>query len=115
MDAAAFFRALGDDTRLRCLALLHAEGELCVCELTHALDLAQPKISRHLGQLRQAGVVESHRRGTWMHYRLHPDMPAWVRAVIEDWAADQAGSAPYADDRRALDAMPDRPQNACCA
>jgi ArsR family transcriptional regulator len=115
MDAATFFRALGDATRLRCLALLHAEGELCVCELTHALDLAQPKISRHLGQLRQTGVVDSHRRGTWMHYRLSPDMPEWARAVIDDWAAGCAGSSPYAGDREALHAMPDRPANACCA
>ena len=115
MDAAAFFRALGDDTRLRCLALLRAEGELCVCELTYALDLAQPKISRHLGQLRQAGVVESHRRGTWMHYRLAPDLPDWARAVIDDWLAGCAASVPFGDDRRALQAMPDRPENACCA
>ncbi|HKJ71208.1 MAG TPA: metalloregulator ArsR/SmtB family transcription factor [Gammaproteobacteria bacterium] len=113
MDAATFFRALGDDTRLRCLALLHAEGELCVCELTYALDQAQPKVSRHLGQLRQAGVVDSHRRGTWMHYRLHPELPDWAAAVIDDWA--QAAAAPFADDRRALHAMPDRPDNTCCA
>ena len=115
MDAAAFFRALGDDTRLRCVALLHAEGELCVCELTHALGLAQPKISRHLGQLRQAGVVESHRRGTWMHYRLHPDLPAWARAVLAEWAGARADASPYIDDHRALQAMPDRPEKACCA
>lgn len=115
MDNAAFFRALGDDTRLRCVALLHAEGELCVCELTYALDQAQPKVSRHLGQLRQAGVVESHRRGTWIHYRLHPDLPAWARAVIGEWVAACADSEPYRSDRRTLHAMPDRPENTCCA
>ncbi|HKL78686.1 MAG TPA: metalloregulator ArsR/SmtB family transcription factor [Gammaproteobacteria bacterium] len=115
IDAAAFFRALGDETRLRCLALLHAEGELCVCELTYALDLAQPKISRHLGQLRNAGVVESHRHGTWMHYRLHPELPAWAAAVIADWLAGCAEASPFKEDRQALHAMPDRPENACCA
>ncbi|MEF8982373.1 ArsR/SmtB family transcription factor [Thiohalorhabdus sp.] len=115
MDAATFFRALGDATRLRCLALLHAEGELCVCELTYALDLAQPKISRHLGQLRQAEVVEAHRHGAWMHYRVNPDLPDWARAVVDEWARAAVAAAPYADDRRALHGMPDRPENTCCA
>jgi len=115
MDTAAFFRALGDDTRLRCVALLHAEGELCVCELTYALDQAQPKVSRHLSQLRQAGVVASHRRGTWMHYRLHPELPDWARGVIGDWLAGCADSEPYRSDRRALHGMPDRPAPNCCA
>ena len=115
MDIAAFFRALGDDTRLRCVALLHAEGELCVCELTQALGQAQPKISRHLGQLRHAGVVAAHRRGTWMHYRLHPELPEWAATVIADWVAAAAGASPYADDRRALHDLPDRPVSACSA
>ncbi|MFA9460311.1 ArsR/SmtB family transcription factor [Thiohalorhabdus sp. Cl-TMA] len=114
-EAAQFFRALGDETRLRCVALLHAEGELCVCELAYALDLAQPKISRHLSQLRHAGVVESHRRGTWMHYRLHPELPDWARAVLDQWVAGCAGTSPFEDDRRVLHAMPDRPENTCCA
>lgn len=115
MDPAAFFRALGDDTRLRSVALMSAEGELCVCELTYALDMPQPKISRHLAQLRQAGVVECHRRGTWMHYRLHPDLPDWAAAVIADWTAGLAAQPPFADDRRTLHAMPQRPENPCCA
>ena len=52
MNADQFFKALSDLTRLRMLVLLSHEGELCVCELTHALDEIQPKISRHLAQLR---------------------------------------------------------------
>lgn len=115
MEAATFFRALGDETRLRCLALLHGEGELCVCELTYALDLAQPKISRHLSQLRQAGVVASHRRGTWMHYRVNPELPAWAREVLADWVGGCAETEPYRSDRRTLAAMPDRPEKTCCA
>ncbi|KPV39621.1 ArsR family transcriptional regulator [Thiohalorhabdus denitrificans] len=114
-QAEEFFRALGDETRLRCVALLQAEGELCVCELTHALGLAQPKVSRHLAQLRNAGVVASHRRGTWMHYMLHPELPDWARRVVAEWAAACADRAPFAEDRRALQAMPDRPEKACCA
>lgn len=115
MDPATFFRALGDATRLRCVVLLYGERELCVCELTYALDQAQPKVSRHLGQLRQAGVVESHRRGTWMHYRLHPDLPDWAGAIIADMAASQGGSLPFVHDREVLRAMPNRPDTACQA
>jgi len=114
-DPAAFLQALGGELRLRCVLLLHAEGELCVCELTYALDQAQPKVSRHLGQLRQAGVVECHRRGTWMHYRIHPELPEWASAVIADLAAGHREAPPFVDDRRALRAMPDRPENPCCA
>ena len=115
MDSATFFRALGDETRLRCLALLLAEGELCVCELVHALDLAQPKISRHLAQLRGAGLDEARRAGTWMHYRLDPGLPDWARAALAAWHAGMAESAPFVADRAALQAMPDRPGASCCA
>ena len=63
------FKALGDETRLRIVALL-SHGELCVCHLEEALRLSQPKVSRHLATLRAAGVVEDRRDGTWVHYRL---------------------------------------------
>src|SRR5437763_1667072 len=63
------FKALGDETRLRMVALL-AHGELCVCHLESALGLSQWAASRHLAVLRAAGVVDSERRGTWVHYRL---------------------------------------------
>lgn len=68
-DASDLFRALGDETRLRITALLSI-GELCVCHLQAALGCSQPKVSRHLGVLRAAGVVEARREGGWVHYRL---------------------------------------------
>src|SRR3989304_3575780 len=77
-----FFPALADPTRLRCLLLLAAEGELCVCELTHALGESQPKISRHLAMLRAAGIVSDRREGLWVHYRLNPELPPWAREVL---------------------------------
>jgi len=67
------YKALGDDTRLRIVALL-AHGELCVCHVEAALDLPQPTISRHLAVLRNAGVVESRRDGSWVYYRLSRDL-----------------------------------------
>ena len=72
LDVRSFsrlFKALGDETRLRIVALL-SHGELCVCHLEEALSLAQPNVSRHLGILRMAGVVEHRREGSWVYYRL---------------------------------------------
>ena len=103
------FRLLADPTRLQSVMLLHAEGRLCVCELTHALQLSQPKISRHLAQLRDAGVVTDERRGQWVHYRLAEGLPDWAHRVIVA-AADAAGSgAPGAGARQRLTRMPNRP------
>jgi ArsR family transcriptional regulator len=66
---ARLFKALGDDVRLRIVALL-AHGELCVCHIEEALRLTQPNASRHLAILRAAGVVTHRRRDKWVHYRL---------------------------------------------
>lgn len=70
-DLAGVFKALSDPVRLRLLSLIasHA-GEVCVCELTSAFDLTGPTISYHLKVLRQAGLVSSERRGTWVYYRV---------------------------------------------
>jgi ArsR family transcriptional regulator len=63
------FKALGDDVRLRIVALL-SHGELCVCHIEEALSLTQPNASRHLGLLRAAGIVAHQRRDKWVYYRL---------------------------------------------
>jgi ArsR family transcriptional regulator, arsenate/arsenite/antimonite-responsive transcriptional repressor len=68
---AQLFKALGDETRLRIVALL-SHGELCVCHLQEALDLSQPTTSRHLGVLRAAQLVTDRRAGTWIYYSLSP-------------------------------------------
>lgn len=110
-----FFRALADQTRLRCLLLLAQEGELCVCELTHALDLAQPKISRHLAMLRKTGVVAVRQAGLWMFYRLHPGLPAWAAQVIAATAQGLLGQPPFAGDWERLQRMSGRPAGReCC-
>jgi ArsR family transcriptional regulator, arsenate/arsenite/antimonite-responsive transcriptional repressor len=68
-SVSRLFKALGDETRLRIVALL-SHGELCVCHLQEALGLSQSNVSRHLSVLRAAGVVEDRRDGTWVYYRL---------------------------------------------
>ncbi len=69
---AASFKAVADPTRLRLLSLIaaHDGGEACVCDLTGEFDLSAPTISHHLKVLREAGLVTSERRGTWVHYRV---------------------------------------------
>jgi len=115
LNADMLFRALSDPTRLRCLMLLQREGELCVCELTHALNESQPKISRHLAQLRESGVVDDRRQGQWVYYRLREDLPSWAAEVLSVTAAGVAGQTPFADDHVALKDMPNRPGARCCA
>ena len=71
---AQVFKALGDPVRLRLVSLIgaHQGGEVCVCDLTTAFELTQPTISHHLKVLREAGIITSERRGTWVYYRLEP-------------------------------------------
>lgn len=106
------FKALADDTRTRIALLVTREGELCVCELTAALDLSQPKISRHLAQLRHAGLLSDRRQGQWVYYRLNPQLPSWVSTLLEQSLAANANW--LATDVERLHAMADRPAARCC-
>lgn len=115
LTADDFFPALADATRLRCLLLLAAEGELCVCELTHALGESQPKISRHLATLREAGIVSDRREGLWIHYRINPDLPTWAREILATASKANAATKPFAQDRKRLRGAPTRPPVRCCA
>jgi ArsR family transcriptional regulator len=113
MEADHLFGILSDPTRLRALMLIQSEGELCVCELTFALDESQPKISRHLALMREAGIVEARREGTWMHYRIHPGLPAWSKDIVGHVLAQIAGLSPYKDDAKQLKRMNKRPEREC--
>ena len=115
LDTQTFFRMLSDDTRLRVLVLLQQEGELCVCELTHALDLSQPKISRHLAQLRESGVVQTRRAGQWMYYRMNTALPAWAEKVMLATLEGVSQTSPFNKDFQVLKNMPNRPGADCCA
>lgn len=115
IDAESLFRMLADPTRLRILMLLTAEGELCVCELTCALGLSQPKISRHLAHLRESSLLLSHRAGQWMYYRINPSLPEWADSILQQTLAGNRDRQPFVEDRRVLTAMPDRPAATCCA
>lgn len=75
------FRALGDPTRLRILALLTG-GEICVCDIHDTLGIAQPRASRHLSYLRRAGLVVTRKEGLWVHYRLAPMEDTVLRTLL---------------------------------
>lgn len=81
-DLAGRFRALADPTRVAIVNRLSAAPELCVCDLTATFDLSQPTISHHLKILRDAGLVESSRRGTWAYYRLVPEAVDALRGAL---------------------------------
>jgi ArsR family transcriptional regulator len=113
LTPVSLFKCLADDTRARMTLLIARETELCVCELTTALDESQPKISRHLAQLRQCGVLEDERRGQWVYYRLHPDLPAWAVNMVD--LVMQANRGWLEINSQRLEHMRDRPSggNVC--
>ncbi|MFE7203397.1 ArsR/SmtB family transcription factor [Pseudonocardia alni] len=83
-EIAPAFKALGDPVRLRLLSLIaaHEGGEACVCDISGAFDLTGPTISHHLRVLREAGLVTSERRATWIYYRVHPQTVAMLADVL---------------------------------
>lgn len=82
MKPQNFFQALSDSTRLRCLLLLLEFKEVCVWELTQALDLSQPKISRHLAALRKLQLVKQRKEGSWIFYRINEKLPKWSQDIL---------------------------------
>ncbi len=110
------FKCLADETRLRCLVLLHKEGRLCVCELTQALDMLQPKISRHLALLRQDNILLDSREGQWVYYQINPDLPAWASDILDITAGQFSSHPKQQEDQQRLQAMANRREEAmgCC-
>lgn len=115
MESQQLFKALADQTRLRCMLLLASGDELCVCELTQVLGLPQPKVSHHLAALRKAGLVSDRKDGLWVYYRLNPALADWAGEVIRATARGAGQQAPFADDASVLAEMRRRPGGACGA
>ncbi|MDM4719313.1 metalloregulator ArsR/SmtB family transcription factor [Micromonospora sp. WMMA1363] len=81
---APAFKALGEPVRLQLLSMIASaeDGEACVCDLTPAFDLTGPTISHHLRTLREAGLVDAERRGTWVYYRARPQILGQLAALL---------------------------------
>lgn len=107
----AFFALLSDQTRLRCLSLLYVKGELCVCELSYALEMLQPKISRHLSLLKNAELIVDRRAGTWIYYKLHPELPDWLNGVIKMTVKSCIDKKPYCADIKNIKSASNKMQN----
>jgi ArsR family transcriptional regulator len=82
INPLAFYKCLSEETRLKSLLLITLKNELCVCDLIQALKLSQPKISRHLADLRKCEILIDERRGKWVYYKLHPALPDWAKQVL---------------------------------
>ncbi len=110
----SLFKALSDETRLLSLLLLQSQGELCVCELMVALDESQPKISRHLAQLRKTGLLSDRRQGQWVFYRISSSLPDWSRNILEQALMGNRELVTIAEAR--IQQMGQRPERvkACC-
>ena len=81
-ELAARFKALADPTRVAIVNCLAGADEVCVCDLNSRFELSQPTISHHLKILREAGLVDSTRRGTWAFYRLVPEAIESLRGAL---------------------------------
>lgn len=93
-EHAVLFKALGDPHRLAILATLaHAKDEVCVCDFTAGLPLEQPTVSHHLRWLREADLVRSQRKGTWVYYRLAPGVIGRLRRAVNALFSQKALAA----------------------
>jgi len=110
LEPVQLFKCLADETRLSATILIQLEGELCVCELMEALTISQPKISRHLGQLRNCGILNDVRRGHWVYYSISKNLPAWAKDILT--ASCQANQLNTTLFQKNLLAMQNRPN--CC-
>lgn len=102
MTPQELFAVLSDETRLRCLHLLHKEREMCVCEFSQVLDSIQPKISRHLSVLRKAGIIIDERRGQWVYYRLNDHSEIWIKNLLSTILKNMSAHEPYLSDLKKL-------------
>lgn len=109
MHPVQLFKCLADETRLQSTLLIYTHKELCVCELVEALELSQPKISRHLAQLRECGVLSDRRQGQWVFYAINPQLPPWAHSIItQAHTAEQATLTTLSQKLEAMCCRPNR-------
>ena len=121
-DIATVFKALSDETRLRIVKLLE-KGELCVCDLTAALDMVQPKVSFHLNTLKDAGLIKDRKNGRWVHYRLDESdlfrrmllVSVCERSNGEAVEKDKKRLARFAKNKASALPIATEPRRGCCA
>jgi len=112
---AQIFKALGDETRLRIMGLLIDGKELCVCDIMAALDLPQSTVSRHLSNLRNAGLVNDRRQGIWMNYKINQREIEHASALLDLLAKMLGDLEQTVEDQRLLNEhLETKKQQICC-
>ena len=112
---AQIFKALGDETRLRIMGLLIDGKELCVCDIMAALDLPQSTVSRHLSNLRNAGLVNDRRQGIWMNYKINQREIEHASALLDLLAKILGDLEQTVEDQRLLNEhLETKKQQICC-
>lgn len=106
-ELETLFMALADKTRLRLLNLMRKD-EICVCFFTEVLGESQPKISRHLAYLRNAGLVSARRDGKWMHYRIEEPENIFAAQIFRETLDALVNQDDMQEDHENL-------VNACCS
>lgn len=81
-ENSLLFKALSDPVRIQILDLL-ASGELCACELLKKLTISQPTLSHHMKILMRCGLVQAHKKGTWIHYKINPEKVNYLHQIID--------------------------------
>ncbi len=111
MNQTAIFQALAQELRLRALYLIAHEEELCVCELVHALEAEQPKISRHLTAMKNANILKAHRKAQWVYYSINQKQPEWQGKIIKATIEGAKDEPQLIEDLKRLQTMKNRPVN----
>lgn len=111
---AQIFKSLGDETRLRIMALLVQGEELCVCDIMAALKLPQSTVSRHLSYLRSSGLVRDRRQGVWMYYQVDRQNDKNMAKLYKVIAQMLVGLDQVEEDRSHLQAHLKQKANGTC-
>ena len=109
MKINEFFQVLTDETRLRCLALIYEHKELCVCELSSAINIPQSKISRHLSIMKLNLLLLQKRKKQWIFYSINPDLDDFEKKIIKILVNELKPKEQYTIDNKYLQGMPNRP------
>ena len=111
---AQFLKLFSDETRLRCIYLIHKNKSVCVCELTYALELSQPKISRHLTPLRKFAILSDKKIGKWVYYSINSNLDENLKQLLNNILNTYAMSDKAKNDVKMLNTMKNRPKDLSC-
>lgn len=115
IDFVKVFSVLANETRLRCLYLVFANEEVCVCEIVEALNITQPSASKALGALKIAGLLTDRKEANWNYFSLNEAMPEWMKTLVTATCKQQSKSPVHTLDQKRLQALDLREEGAGCA